>query len=142
MLLLLQKSKVSYFSFFSTNAALTINLGEFMLFPNKNANDIFFMISLPLSIIIGPTFLSGALAAQAEITPTAPSCPLVRGPARHAVLNVLWAAVNLLCVALAGAHLRKLKKDLGKLPYNKCFLSHKFVHHIVTHLVSLLSPIT
>ncbi|XP_035710996.1 uncharacterized protein LOC110854398 [Folsomia candida] len=67
-----------------------------------------------LTINLGPTFLSGALAAQADTTPTAPSCPLVRGPARHAVLNALWAAVNLLAVFLASAHLRKLKKDLAR----------------------------
>ncbi|ODN03783.1 hypothetical protein Ocin01_02899 [Orchesella cincta] len=66
-----------------------------------------------LTINLGPTFLSGALAAQAEVTPRTPSCPLVRGPARHAVLNALWAAVNLLCIGLAVNHLRKLKKDLG-----------------------------
>src|SRR5687768_5349258 len=61
----------------------------------------------------GPTFLSGAIAAQAEIIPPVPSCPLVRGPARHLILNVLWASVNLLCVCLAASHLRKLKRDLG-----------------------------
>lgn len=62
---------------------------------------------------MGPTFLSGALAAQAEISPRETGCPLVRGPARHVVLNALWAAVNLLCVVLAASHLRKLKKDLS-----------------------------
>jgi len=67
-----------------------------------------------LTINLGPTFLSGALAAQAEIIPNVPSCPLVRGPTRHVVLNILWASVNLLCVVLATAHLRKLRKDLGK----------------------------
>ena len=67
-----------------------------------------------LTINLGPTFLSGALAAQADAPPRTTSCPLVRGPARHVILNALWAAVNLLCVGLAAAHLRKLKKDLSK----------------------------
>lgn len=75
---------------------------------------LFLLCDTALTINLGPTFLSGALAAQAEIIPHTPSCPLVRGPARHSVLNALWAAVNLLCIGLAVNHLRKLKKDLGK----------------------------
>ncbi|XP_025832482.1 uncharacterized protein LOC108743025 [Agrilus planipennis] len=67
-----------------------------------------------ITINLGPTFLSGALAAQAELGHNAPSCPLIHGPLRHYVLNVLWIAVNLICVLLTLFHLRKLHRDLTK----------------------------
>lgn len=58
--------------------------------------------------------LSGALAAQGEVGHSGPSCPLINGPLRHYVLNVLWIAVNLICVMLTLFHLRKLHRDLTK----------------------------
>ncbi|KAF3423955.1 hypothetical protein E2986_06503 [Frieseomelitta varia] len=67
-----------------------------------------------ITINLGPTFLSGALAANTESGHNAPSCPLVHGPFRHYILNVLWIAINVICVALTLVHLRKLHKDLTK----------------------------
>ncbi|XP_050512562.1 uncharacterized protein LOC114343967 isoform X2 [Diabrotica virgifera virgifera] len=67
-----------------------------------------------ITINLGPTFLSGALAAQGEGGHKAPSCPLIHGPLRHYILNALWIAVNLVCVFLTLFHLRKLHRDLTK----------------------------
>ncbi|XP_044574492.1 uncharacterized protein LOC123258505 [Cotesia glomerata] len=67
-----------------------------------------------ITINLGPTFLSGALAANTETSHNAPSCPLVHGPFRHYILNVLWIAINIICVALTLFHLRKLHRDLTK----------------------------
>lgn len=67
-----------------------------------------------ITINLGPTFLSGALAANSEFRHNAPSCPLVHGPFRHYVLNVLWIFVNVVCVFLTLFHLHKLYKDLTK----------------------------
>lgn len=67
-----------------------------------------------ITINLGPTFLSGALAANAETGHNAPSCPLVHGPFRHYVLNVLWIIINVICVVLTLFHLRKLHRDLTK----------------------------
>ncbi|XP_047986136.1 uncharacterized protein LOC125226253 isoform X5 [Leguminivora glycinivorella] len=70
-----------------------------------------------ITINLGPTFLSGALAASAghygSYGPS-PSCPLVRGPFRHYVLNALWIGVNAVCVGLTLFHLKKLHRDLTK----------------------------
>lgn len=67
-----------------------------------------------ITINLGPTFLSGALAANSETGHNAPSCPLVHGPFRHYVLNVLWIVINVICVVLTLFHLRKLHRDLTK----------------------------
>ncbi|KAK9869489.1 hypothetical protein WA026_003244 [Henosepilachna vigintioctopunctata] len=67
-----------------------------------------------ITINLGPTFLSGALAAQGEGGHKAPSCPLIHGPLRHYILNALWIGVNLVCVFLTLFHLKKLHKDLTK----------------------------
>lgn len=67
-----------------------------------------------ITINLGPTFLSGALAANSETGHNAPSCPLVHGPFRHYVLNVLWIIINVICVVLTLFHLRKLHRDLTK----------------------------
>ncbi|XP_075970283.1 uncharacterized protein LOC142972831 isoform X7 [Anticarsia gemmatalis] len=70
-----------------------------------------------ITINLGPTFLSGALAASAGSYGSygpAPSCPLVRGPFRHYVLNALWIGVNAVCVGLTLFHLKKLHRDLTK----------------------------
>ncbi|XP_071443053.1 uncharacterized protein [Hetaerina americana] len=67
-----------------------------------------------ITINLGPTFLSGALAANSETGANAPGCPLVHGPFRHYVLNVLWIIINALCVGLTLYHLRKLHRDLTK----------------------------
>ncbi|XP_048514735.1 uncharacterized protein LOC110117452 isoform X2 [Athalia rosae] len=67
-----------------------------------------------ITINLGPTFLSGALAANTETGHNAPSCPLVHGPFRHYILNVLWIVINVICVLLTLFHLRKLHRDLTK----------------------------
>lgn len=67
-----------------------------------------------ITINLGPTFLSGALAANSETGHNAPSCPLVHGPFRHYVLNVLWIVINVICVVLTLFHLHKLHRDLTK----------------------------
>ncbi|XP_059475849.1 uncharacterized protein LOC132196918 isoform X1 [Neocloeon triangulifer] len=67
-----------------------------------------------ITINLGPTFLSGALAANSEVNHNTPSCPLVHGPFRHYILNVLWIIINVLCVALTLFHLHKLHRDLTK----------------------------
>ncbi|XP_054262056.1 uncharacterized protein LOC128986011 isoform X2 [Macrosteles quadrilineatus] len=67
-----------------------------------------------ITINLGPTFLSGALAANSEGMHNLPSCPLVHGPFRHYVLNVLWIFINVICVLLTLFHLHKLHRDLTK----------------------------
>lgn len=80
-----------------------------------------------ITINLGPTFLSGALAASADSGPRSPSCPLVHGPYRHYVLNVLWIAINLICVLLTLFHLRKLHRDLTKVRmFCLCCLLYRF----------------
>ncbi|KAK2715539.1 uncharacterized protein LOC136039846 isoform X2 [Artemia franciscana] len=67
-----------------------------------------------ITINLGPTFISGALAASAETIQMAPSCPLVQGPFRHYIVNLLWVLVNMLCISMAAFHLYKLHRDLTK----------------------------
>lgn len=67
------------------------------------------------TVNLGPTFLSGALYQNRDpALHGLDVCPIVYGPVRHYVLNILWIGVNLLCVGLMGVHLRKLFKDLHK----------------------------
>ncbi|XP_076353954.1 uncharacterized protein LOC143248861 isoform X2 [Tachypleus tridentatus] len=66
-----------------------------------------------ITINLGPTFLSGALSGARESV-QGEACPMVYGPVRHYVLNVLWVSVNMLCVLLTAVHLRKLHRDLTK----------------------------
>ncbi|XP_013778825.2 histamine H2 receptor-like [Limulus polyphemus] len=66
-----------------------------------------------ITINLGPTFLSGALSGARESV-QGKACPMVYGPVRHYVLNVLWVSVNMLCVLLTAVHLRKLHRDLTK----------------------------
>ncbi|KAF2358790.1 G protein-coupled receptor rhodopsin-like [Trinorchestia longiramus] len=66
-----------------------------------------------ITINLGPTFLSGALAANIDEVYHSPSCPIIMGPLRHYVLNVLWIITNLLVVLLTVFHLVKLYKDLS-----------------------------
>jgi len=67
-----------------------------------------------VTVNLGPTFLSGALAANAGAVMDEPSCPLVQGPYRHYVLNAIWILINLLCIMLTIFHLRKLYIDYTK----------------------------
>ena len=80
-----------------------------------------------ITINLGPTFLSGALAANADAHTHEPSCPLVQvrgryhipgtnidhlqGPYRHYILNALWILINLLCIMLTLHQLRRLYRD-------------------------------
>jgi len=64
-----------------------------------------------ITINLGPTFLSGALAANADDHIHEPSCPLVQGPYRHYILNALWILINLLCIMLTLHQLRRLYRD-------------------------------
>ncbi|KAK4299597.1 hypothetical protein Pmani_028130, partial [Petrolisthes manimaculis] len=66
-----------------------------------------------ITINLGPTFLSGALAANIDEENHAPSCPLITGPLRHYVLNVLWIVTNVLVLLLTVYHLYKLYRDLS-----------------------------
>jgi len=64
-----------------------------------------------VTVNLGPTFLSGALAANAGTVMDEPSCPLVQGPYRHYVLNVIWIFINSLSILLTIYHLHRLYKD-------------------------------
>ena len=87
-----------------------------------------------VTVNLGPTFLSGALAANAGAVMDEPSCPLVQvsagadwgssiltsiynatlmpqGPYRHYVLNVIWIFINSLSILLTIYHLHRLYKD-------------------------------
>ena len=88
-----------------------------------------------ITINLGPTFLSGALAANSESHLNKPSCPLIQGPFRHYVLNVLWIFINLLCVLLTMYHLYKLYKDLSR-----SNLEAVRVATLVTTMISVQSP--
>ena len=88
-----------------------------------------------VTINLGPTFLSGALAANIEEQHHAPSCPLVAGPLRHYVLNVLWIMINVLCVVLTVFHLHKLYRDLGKSNVQAVRIAS-----LVTTMISVSAP--
>ena len=85
-----------------------------------------------ITINLGPTFLSGALAANADLHIDEPSCPLVQvmasrgrgassssifslhllqGPYRHYILNVLWILINMLCMLLIIKQLYRLHRE-------------------------------
>ncbi|XP_025196526.1 uncharacterized protein LOC112595498 isoform X2 [Melanaphis sacchari] len=118
----------------STINMLTIVLNDSPVFPEDDEEDGYQVSSVPLlldspqcvvfgtfmiwfaaiTINLGPTFMSGALAAGAEVIRDKPGCPLVHGPFRHYILNALWIIINLLCVLLTLFHLRKLHRDLTK----------------------------
>ncbi|CAG2169779.1 unnamed protein product, partial [Oppiella nova] len=75
---------------------------------------IFIIWFASLTINLGPTFLSGALASGHETAGHLDVCPMVYRPVRHYVLNLLWISVNMMCVGLMAVHLRKLYKDIAK----------------------------
>ena len=52
--------------------------------------------------------VSGALAANADDHISEPSCPLVQGPYRHYILNLLWIMINILCMVLTMKQLHRL----------------------------------
>ena len=65
-----------------------------------------------ITVNLGPTFITGALANNVESEPTNPSCPLIMTPYRHYIVNLLWVIVNSLCLVLTAAHLIRLHRDL------------------------------
>ncbi|KAK3922907.1 Octopamine receptor Oamb, partial [Frankliniella fusca] len=117
----------------STVNMLTTVLNDSPVFPNDEEDEmtdltapllmdspqcvlfgVFMIWFASITINLGPTFLSGALAANSEAGHNAPSCPLVHGPLRHYVLNLLWIIINVICVGLTLFHLHKLHRDLTK----------------------------
>nr|XP_053626149.1 uncharacterized protein LOC128684022 [Cherax quadricarinatus] len=88
-----------------------------------------------ITINLGPTFLSGALAANIDEEHNAPSCPLITGPLRHYVLNVLWIVTNVLVVLLTVYHLYKLYRDLST-----SSLEAVRIASLVTTMISVSTP--
>ncbi|XP_042891117.1 uncharacterized protein LOC122265761 isoform X2 [Penaeus japonicus] len=88
-----------------------------------------------ITINLGPTFLSGALAANIDEVHNAPSCPLITGPLRHYVLNVLWIVINVLVVLLTVFHLYKLYRDLSN-----SSLEAVRIASLVTTMISVTQP--
>ncbi|XP_045137277.1 uncharacterized protein LOC123519824 isoform X1 [Portunus trituberculatus] len=88
-----------------------------------------------ITINLGPTFLSGALAANIDEEHNAPSCPLITGPLRHYVLNVLWIVTNVLVVLLTVYHLWKLYRDLST-----SSLEAVRIASLVTTMISVTQP--
>lgn len=79
--------------------------------PQCVAFGIFVIWFASITINLGPTFLSGTMAANINHKPREPSCPLVQGPFRHYIINFLWIFVNLICIVLTIYHLVKLYRD-------------------------------
>jgi len=79
--------------------------------PQCVAFGIFVIWFASITINLGPTFLSGTMAANINHKPREPSCPLVQGPFRHYIINFLWIFVNIICILLTIYHLLKLYRD-------------------------------
>ncbi|XP_076030791.1 uncharacterized protein LOC143018984 isoform X3 [Oratosquilla oratoria] len=88
-----------------------------------------------ITINLGPTFLSGALAANIGEVHHAPSCPIITSPLRHYVLNVLWIVTNVLVVLLTIFHLYKLYRDLST-----SSLEAVRIASLVTTMISVSQP--
>ncbi|KAK4322528.1 hypothetical protein Pmani_006709 [Petrolisthes manimaculis] len=88
-----------------------------------------------ITINLGPTFLSGALAANIHKEHNTPSCPLITGPLRHYVLNVLWIVTNVLVLLLTVYHLYKLYRDLSTSSIEAVRIAS-----LVTTLISVTQP--
>jgi len=97
--------------------------------PQCMAFGLFMIWFASVTVNLGPTFLSGALAANADTVMEEPSCPLVQGPYRHYVLNAIWIFINSLSIMLTMYHLHKLYKDstissLDNLRINRLYSSN------------------
>ncbi|KAK3875511.1 hypothetical protein Pcinc_019630 [Petrolisthes cinctipes] len=88
-----------------------------------------------ITINLGPTFLSGALAANIHEEHNTPSCPLITGPLRHYVLNVLWIVTNVLVLLLTVYHLYKLYRDLSTSSIEAVRIAS-----LVTSMISITQP--
>lgn len=126
----------------STVNMLTTVLNDSPVFPNDEEEDtdltapllmdspqcvlfgVFMIWFASITINLGPTFLSGALAANSEAGHNAPSCPLVHGPLRHYVLNLLWIVINVICVGLTLFHLHKVLDDDDDVAVMTCRRAH------------------
>jgi len=112
----------------STVNLLTIVISDSPVLPDEDDEDaipmlmdgpqcvgfgIFVIWFASVTINLGPTFLSGTMAANINYRPTEPSCPLIQGPFRHYILNFLWISINIICVMLTLYHLLKLHKDFS-----------------------------
>ena len=77
-----------------------------------------------ITLNLGPTFLSGAIASnEIDLQPSCPLVqvnssnllsppnPLVKGPHRHYVPNALWITINIFCICLTLVHLHRLHTD-------------------------------
>ena len=127
----------------STVNLLTTVLNDAPILPDEDSEDtlsllkdspqcvsfgLFMIWFSSITINLGPTFLSGALAANADAHMLQPSCPLVQvrpvlsrlqtcdhyhyqGPYRHYILNALWILINLLCIFLTLYQLKRLYRD-------------------------------
>jgi len=110
----------------STVNLLTTVLNDAPILPDEDSEDaisllkdspqcvsfgLFMIWFSSITINLGPTFLSGALAANADDHIHQPSCPLVQGPYRHYILNALWILINLLCIMLTLYQLKRLYRD-------------------------------
>ncbi|XP_023335816.1 uncharacterized protein LOC111707050 isoform X2 [Eurytemora carolleeae] len=85
-----------------------------------------------ITVNLGPTFLSGALAANSEQHLHEPSCPLVQGPYRHYILNLLWISINLLCMVLTMYHLHKLYRD-----FTRCNVETVKIASLLTSMINI-----
>ena len=109
----------------STVNLLTTVLNDAPILPDEDSEDtlsllkdspqcvsfgLFMIWFSSITINLGPTFLSGGLAANSDEIYASPSCPMIQGPYRHYVLNFLWIMTILFCLLLAIYHLRKLHR--------------------------------
>jgi len=77
--------------------------------PQCVAFGIFIIWFSSITLNLGPTFLSGAIASG--YSKVQPSCPLVQGPGRHYVSNALWIIINIFCLIVTFYQLRRLDRE-------------------------------
>ncbi|XP_023330423.1 uncharacterized protein LOC111702868 isoform X2 [Eurytemora carolleeae] len=131
----------------STINLLTTVLNDAPVLPDDNEEDaipilldspqcVFFGIFIiwfaSITINLGPTFLSGTMAANSNFRPREPSCPLVQGPYRHYILNLLWISINLICILLTIYHLLKLYRYFSQ--------TSEDALRVATLVTSILNP--
>lgn len=111
------KARISSFSFFQlkprSGRSSTNNVGARLLdAPTCVLFGIVMIWFAAITVNLGPTFITGALANHMEVTPIHPACPLIQTPYRHYIVNLLWVVVNSLCLVLTATHLYRLHRDL------------------------------
>ncbi|XP_023338969.1 uncharacterized protein LOC111709516 [Eurytemora carolleeae] len=110
---ILECQPVNKCSLVETTFLLLVTVSTIQDSPQCVGFGLFMIWFASVTVNLGPTFLSGALAANNEALVDGPSCPLVQGPYRHYVLNAIWILINVLCVMLTIFHLHKLYQDLN-----------------------------